>query len=237
MRGEGNVYQSTGPFLPGAWFSNPDVKPLEYNPALALKILKDERWEMRDDRVLEKDGVQFRFTLLVDPKERVTGTIAKIIYQDLYKIGIRCDIKTYDHSNQDKELVQQAGAAVISIKISAELEPNWHSNKQQRDGKLWPYTNPAIDKLFEQANTIQDIDQRKELYHRLHRLVYEEQSGTFLYCLPNLCAISRRFSNTDRFFSAAMPFYTIKEWKISKGHNPSLNGIPSEGPAPFSKGE
>jgi ABC-type transport system substrate-binding protein len=171
---------------------------------------------MNRTATLIKDGQEFRFTLLVDPKERITGTIAKIIYQDLYKIGVRCDIKTYDHNNQDKELVQEAGAAVISFMILATLEPNWHSDKQQIIGKLWRYTNPETDRLFEQANITQDFKHRQALYHKIHRLVYAEQSGTFLYCLPNLCAISNRFGNTDRFFSPALPFYTIKEWEINK---------------------
>jgi len=227
--------QSAGPFIPGAWFSNPEVKPFEYNPAEALELLKEAGWKMNVGATLavaqnnngqarglplQKDGQEFRFTLLVDPKERITETIAKIIYQDLYKIGVRCEIKTYDHSRLDeapnKELIAEAGAAVISFMILPNLEPSWHSGKQQQIGKLWRYVNPETDKLFEQADATPDLEQRKNLYHQLHRLVYAEQSGTFLYVHPNLCAIRNRFGNTDRFFSAALPFYTIKEWEINR---------------------
>jgi len=259
--------QSTGPFIPGAWFScpvrsaherennpliksdsslsdasngaDPFISPLEYNPALALELLKEAGWdnnpslngipsegptpfskgESGNSPLIKGDSggcQEFRFTLLVDPKERVTETIAKIVYQDLYKIGVRCEIKTYDHSHQDKELIKEAGAAVISIMMTpADLEPKWTSDKHARAGKLWPYVDHEIDALFEQANATQDINQRQELYHKLHRLVYAEQSGTFLYCLPNLGAVNARFGNTDKLFSANMPFYTIKDWNIS----------------------
>ncbi|MEW6027564.1 MAG: ABC transporter substrate-binding protein [Planctomycetota bacterium] len=205
--------QSTGPFLPGAWFSNPEVKPLEYNPARAMELLKDV-------------ATPLRFTLLVDPRERTTEQIARLVYQDLYKIGVRIDIVSYDHLNQDKELVASAGAAVTSIRVLADLEPSWHSDKQTRQDKLWRYINPEIDALFEETDRTIDKQSRTRLYHQLHRMVYEDQSGLFLYNHPNLAAIRHGFGNTEEFFSAAMPFYTIKDWKTTTNNAAPFGGEP-----------
>jgi len=237
--------QSTGPFLPNAWFSNPEVKPLEYNPAKALELLKEAGWEMNDNGILvnsqlchpeynegsinnrdssaspqndRNSKLEFRFTLLVDPKERATEMLAKIIYQELYKIGIRMEIRPFDSDKageeENKELLKQAGAFVTNFKILADIEPQWHSTKQTRTNKWWKYYNPELDKLFERANTTYDLSQRQEIYHQLHRMVYDAQPATFLYFHPNLGAVNARLANTDELFSPAMPFYTIKEWGI-----------------------
>jgi peptide/nickel transport system substrate-binding protein len=221
---------STGPFMPGVWSYNPEIKPIEYNPPKALDMLKDAGWELNDKGILarpfgrsgglEKDGQEFRILMLVNNKARDGAMIARMIYIDLYKIGIRMDIKDLDPNKagepEYKKLVDEAGIyvnAFIIMTDPTEIARDWDSKQKIRATKLWQYQNPEIDELLDRGQFVTDINERKRIYHRIHSIIFDEQPVTFLYFLYHLGAVNARFQNTDGVFSPLMPFWKIKDWK------------------------
>jgi peptide/nickel transport system substrate-binding protein len=217
---------STGPFMPGVWSYNPEIKPIEYNPQKALALLKDAGWSLNKKGILEKDGNEFRILMLVNNKAREGAMLARMIYIDLYKIGIRMDIKDFDPNKagepEYKKLVEEAGIyvnAFIIMTDPTEIARDWDSRQKVRATKLWQYQNPEIDKLFDMGQVTSNINERKRIYHRIHSIIFEEQPVSFLYFFYHLGAVNGSFQNTDGLFTPLMPFWKIKDWKIrmSKG--------------------
>ena len=221
---KGYATPATGPFLPGYWSCNPEIKPIEYNPQKALALLKEAGWELNKKHVLEKDNKEFRFNLLVNNEMRDVQMIAYLIYQHLFKIGIRMELVPYDTKKSGEEkyrqMVREGGAylfAFVIITGSGDVVPDyWHSERQPKAGLLWQHLNPEINRLLELGEKTHKIDERQKIYYEVHRLIAEEQPVTFLYFFYNLGAVNARFQNTDGVFTPLMPFWTIKDWRVSK---------------------
>lgn len=215
---DGNGIQSTGPFHPDLWLYNPDIKPVEYNSDLAVKLLNEAGWYINDNGILEKDGKEFRFIMLLDDEIRNSAMIARFIYQDLYRMGIRMDIKSLEYiksDNEYKDLVRESGAYLNIFPVildPIDLVNNWYSKNSVRRTKLWSYKNKQLDELYETA--MKNTSQLQELYQKIHQIIYQDQAVTFLYFLDNFGAVNAKFQNTESLFSISMPLYTIKDWRI-----------------------
>jgi peptide/nickel transport system substrate-binding protein len=212
---------ATGPFLPGTWSSNPDLKPIEYNPKHALQLLKDAGWSLNSNNILEKEGKEFRITMLVNSEARNGDMIARFIYQNLYDVGIRMDIKNFEYKNREekgnKKLADQAElylTAFVAMADPTEGARDWHSKYTIRNAKIWQYKNSELDRLLDAGQVTTNINQRKKIYYRINKILFEEQSVNFLYFHSHLGAVSSRFTNTDALFSTTMPFWTIKDWGV-----------------------
>lgn len=215
----GHGIQSTGPFIPGWWSYNPDIKPLEYNPALSSKLLKESGWELNSECVLEKAGQEFKFTMLLDRQVPNSEKIARLIWEDLHNIGVRVDTKFVDadeirYGNQS-ELIENAGTYLtlfIGKRDPVNFIYDWYSKKNKKRNRIWFYQNNELDDLYEQA--AKSHKNLEELINQIHAVIYEDQSVAFLYFPYTFCAVNSRFQNTDSFFTPSMPVYTIKDWKI-----------------------
>jgi peptide/nickel transport system substrate-binding protein len=57
------------------------------------------------------------------------------------------------------------------------------------------FNNKEADSIIEQARRTLDETRRNELYHKLHRILHEEQPYTFLFTQPTLRLVDKRFKN------------------------------------------
>ena len=73
----------------------------------------------------------------------------------------------------------------------------WHSSQADvpKGSNHVGFKNAEADKIIEEARCEFDVAKRTELYHRLHRLLHEEQPYTFLISPDALVAQDKRFQN------------------------------------------
>jgi len=240
---------STGPFIPQSWWFNPEVRPLEYDPARTQELLASAGWELNARNVLEKDGREFRFKVLVNRELRAPKRLGMLLYQDLFPLGIRVELADFDpaayseekitippdaaaypvRDSQDKaEETNQTKTVASGRPISngayltyfytmpdpAELYAYWDSRHRHPLIKLWSYENNEINNLFDLGRPTNQTSQRRQVYRELHRVLYDDQPALFMYSHYNLSAVRKGFDNTDKLFTPAMPFWTIKDWNI-----------------------
>lgn len=219
--------KSAGPFMPGSWANAPEVRPFEYNPGRAIELLNEAGWRLNAKGVMEKDGQEFRFTMICDTILKDTQLIARLVYQYLYRIGIRLDIITMDSRTKDEEaqrgLINDAGVFLWTFGLVVEpldAANLWHSRKMNKEHRAWRYDNPEVDRLFDLGINTPDINEQKRIYRDIHKIIYAEQPATFLYHPPILSAVSAHIQNTDALFnSPEMPFYYMKDWSIEPENN------------------
>lgn len=190
---------STGPFPPQMWYCNPEVKPLEYDPDLARKLLKEAGWEDRDgDGILDKDGKPFRFTLITNNGNVLRENVSVLVQRQLREVGIDVKISLYEWAVfiRDKINTRDFDACVLGWSLS--LDPDsyeiWHSSQIEKGFNFTAYRNPEVDRLIELGRTEYDKEKRKEYYFKMHELIAEDQPYTFLYVGEGTPAIHR-----DRF--------------------------------------
>jgi peptide/nickel transport system substrate-binding protein len=199
----GLAQEATGPFIPGSWSYNKDVAPVPYDQQAARELLAEAGWRDSDsDGLLDKDGQPFSFTLVTNQGNEERLKVAQIIQRRLQEIGIEVRIRVVEWSVFIKEYVDKRGFEAVLLGWSLPREPDnfdiWHSSKT-REGEFnfISYANPEVDELLVEARREFDQSKRAALYHRVHRILYEEQPYMFLYVPDSLFALSRRFRGIE----------------------------------------
>ena len=96
---------ATGPNGRSSIYTPSDVKPLKFNPKLALKILRQDGWKDTDgDRILDKiiDGKKTNFTFTILEPGKSFEKYLTVFKEDAKKAGIDVNIK-----NRRMEYVHQ----------------------------------------------------------------------------------------------------------------------------------
>ena len=76
------------------------------------------------------------------------------------------------------------------------------------------WRHEEASRLIEEARVELDIEKAREMWHRIHRIMYEEQPYTWLYELRAIHAVRKRFNNVE--INANEAYYNLSEWFIPK---------------------
>jgi peptide/nickel transport system substrate-binding protein len=177
---------ATGPYPHHMWYYNHDVKPLEYDPEKAKELLKEAGWEDADgDGFLDKDGKRFRFTLITNNGNTLRKNATELVQRQLKEIGIEVEIALYEWSvfisNKINPRDYEACVLGWSLSLDPDIYELWHSSQAEKGFNFVFYSNPEVDRLIEAGRSEYDREKRKEIYHKIHSLIAEDQPYTFLF--------------------------------------------------------
>jgi len=190
--------EATGPFRPGTWADNPAVTAYPYDPARAQALLAAAGWKTRNaEGLLVKDGRPFTFVLLTNQGNDERKKVAEIIQASLRELGIGVEIRVIEWAAFLKEHIKKRRFEAIVLGWGTGTDPDqyvvWHSSQTGPDDlNHISYANPEVDALLEVGRaTCQQAD-RAKYYHRLHRVLAEDQPIIFLYWPDALPAVAAR---------------------------------------------
>jgi peptide/nickel transport system substrate-binding protein len=190
---------STGPYKPGAWYYNPQVKHYPYNPDRAKELLREAGWRDSDgDSILDKDGEPFEFTILLNWGNQSRLNSAEIIQWRLGQIGIKVKLRVMEWASFINEYIDKKRFEAVILGWSTGLDPDqydiWHSSKTDyKELNFISYQNKEVDKLLEKARRSFDREERKRYYFRFQEILAEEQPYTFLFVPYALPVVHARF--------------------------------------------
>src|SRR5437867_11191684 len=103
LNGQGTVI--SGPFAPGSWAYNLDVKPLPFGPEGARALLTEAGFRPGADGIMEKDGKKLMLSLKV-PIEKESEAIKRVVlaFQNYLKnagIAITVEFKEWQAWKED----------------------------------------------------------------------------------------------------------------------------------------
>jgi peptide/nickel transport system substrate-binding protein len=211
---------ATGPYKPGTWAYNPDVKRYNYNPEKARELLKEAGWEDRNgDGILDKDGVPFKFTILTNQGNDARRKTAEIIQKRLKEIGIDVKIRLIEWSTFINEFIDKRKFEAVILGWTIGQDPDvydiWHSSKTgYKELNFISFRNKRVDELLEKARRTFNIEERKKYYFEFQEILAEEQPYTFLYVPDALPVVSSRFRGIKP--APAGISYNFIKWYVPK---------------------
>jgi ABC-type transport system substrate-binding protein len=185
LSGEGK--RSKGPYVSNTPYSDPDLKPLPYDPAGALALLADVGWKKNAQGMLEKDGKPFEFTLVTNngnPQRKAIMTIAQAAWR---KLGIDCKIQAFEWTVFLEDFVHSLNFdAVVLAWVGGGMSPDkyevWHSSQTHPyELNYTGYKSAHADDLIMRIREEYDFDTQVRLARELDRTIAEDQPYTFLY--------------------------------------------------------
>ncbi|MBI2358402.1 MAG: peptide-binding protein [Deltaproteobacteria bacterium] len=211
---------ATGPYKPGLWFYNPNVKNYPHDPAKALALLKEAGWADRDsDGILDKDGQPFEFTVITNEGNALRHRTAVIIQERLKKIGIRIKIRVIEWSAFINEFIDKKDFEATILGWTTGFEPDqydiWHSSKTgKKELNFISYKNPEVDELLEAGRRTFEQEKRKAIYGRFQEILAEEQPYAFLYVPEALPIVHARIHGIEP--SPLGISYNFHRWYVPK---------------------
>ena len=212
--------EATGPFRPGIWADNPNVKPVPFDPKRAQALLAEAGWKEKNGHgLLVKDGVPFTFELLTNQGNDERKKVAEIIQARLREIGVGVEIRILEWAALLKEHIKKRQFQAIILGWGTGLDPDqyvvWHSSQMGPDElNHISYANPEVDALLEAGRSSCVQADRTRYYHRLHQVLADDQPLVFLYWRDVLPVVSSRIYGIDP--GAAGIKWNFSDWFVPK---------------------
>ena len=212
--------EATGPYKPGSWVYNANVKRYPYDLARARKLLAETGWREKDgDGLLVKDGKPFTFTLMTNQGNDERKKIAELIQASLRELGVGVDIRILEWASFIKEYVKKRRFEAIVLGWGIGLDPDqyeiWHSSKTGPDDlNHISYANPEADEMLERGRSSCFENERKKYYDRLQEILAEDLPLVFLYFPDALPVVANRVHGVME--SPAGIGFNFTEWFVPR---------------------
>jgi len=213
--------EATGPYKPGTWAYNGNVKRYAHDYEEAQKLLAAAGWRQRNAQgILVKDGRPFTFELLTNQGNEERKKVAEIVQASLKQLGVVVEIRTIEWAAFLKEYIKKRRFEAIILGWGIGQDPDqyeiWHSSKTGPDDlNHTSYANPEVDDLLERGRASCLQEERVKHYHRLQEVLAEEQPIVFLYFRDALPVVSSRVRGIVPAPNGIR--YNFPTWYVPKG--------------------
>ncbi len=201
-----------GPVNPESPGSDPDLKPLPFDPDAAKRLLAEAGWEDRNgDGVLEDaKGDRFEFEYTYATGGEISERLARFVKDSFGKAGIVVRTRPVDWSRYQEILkLRDFDAITLGWGSSApESDPRqiWHSESIKEGGDNFvQWRNAECDALIEKGRRTMDTPARMTVWRQFEAVVAEDQPYTFVRVAPWLRFVKREFGNVHTYRSGLQP--------------------------------
>ena len=199
----GNGTAATGPYKPGTFWYNENVKKYPYDTEQAKSLLAQAGWKDSDgDGILEKNGKKLKFELITNQGNSTRSQIAEILQRSWKEIGVDVEIRILEWATFINEYINKGNFSAIVMGWNIVQDPDifdvWSSERCGGNGlNFICFQNEEVDKLLEAGQATYDLNERKAAYDRIQEILAEEQPYTFLYVPNSHTALNKRFENIE----------------------------------------
>ena len=197
LKGFGQL--SVGPVSPiFKRFFDKSLNAHEFDIEKAKNLLKEEDWiDTDNDGIIEKDGVDFAFTLHIPAGNPRRDFAASLFKNNLLAVGIDVTIEknefgTFINNLFTKQYDAWMAAWVVPIPIN--LNISWYSELNETPLNFPSYQNKKVDHLLDQLYELRDEELIKA-YYDIQKIIHDEEPYSFLYWVDNLIAHNQRIKN------------------------------------------
>ncbi len=166
-----------GPLPPSMSLANTKLKDYEYSAARANQILDGAGYARK------ADGTRFEFRLLWAANDIRVTKMADVIRQNLSDVGIAVSLQPLERAalNQRGYISEQFDMIIDSYAQGPDpdigTERLYVTSNTHNPPRIFTnnssYSNPEIDKLFDEQRLQTDPAKRKEIYDRIQEIIWE----------------------------------------------------------------
>jgi peptide/nickel transport system substrate-binding protein len=204
----GEAAPLAAPMFPTMFGNDASVAPLPFDLDKAKSMLAGKKFSIE--------------MLMIDSlRSAATDSMISIFSHDLSTLGIDLKLTTLPSKDYYDRIAKRDYDAVYFGWLPDIPDPDpsalLDSSQAQTGANFAAYSNPAIDKLIEDARRTMDRDARRKLYEQLERSLVDEMPYTPLYAPYGHYAWSRRLHGvTTKDVAPTPPLPGVAGWYMSK---------------------
>lgn len=176
----GGMVPAGGVLPPSDWAYNPDLKGYPFDLDKAKQLLSGAGYS-------DSNPLKFTFMVYTVPRgyNPAADRLGTAIQEYWKKAGVEADIQTEEWTQYRAD--RRADKFQVSMS-------GWMGDNGDPDNFLYSllgsaniggantswYSNPQVDQLLAQAQTISDQEQRKQLYHQAEQMIVDDAPWVFL---------------------------------------------------------
>ena len=197
---------------------NKEVKPYEYNPTEAKKLLAEEGWKDEDNNgIIEKGNVDFKFKMFYPAGNPLREYASVVIKNNLKSVGIKMspekmELGTFIDNLYKKKI--NAWMAGWGVSMNLKLKRLWYSDPNVTSINFMSYYNQQIDDILDELDKKISNERKNELMKKLQAILHDDEPVTFLYWTPNVVAYNKKIKNPD--ISPYSVIVNCRDWRLSK---------------------
>ncbi|MDH5378783.1 MAG: ABC transporter substrate-binding protein [Gammaproteobacteria bacterium] len=212
----------SGPFAPGSWAYNLDVKPEKFNPDEAVALLKEAGFTQGAGGIMTKNGQPLKLTLKV-PIAKESESIKRVVLAFkgyLKRVGADINVEFQEWLAWKDDVFQKHNFDVVFASWvfddSADISSLFHSAEVGAwKNNFGGYENRKVDSLIAESKLTLDHEKRRSIYRKLHAVLADEAPYTFLWTLTNYSAYHKKMRKVAihpyKFFSFADQWFIAKD--------------------------
>lgn len=234
FRGLGEL-QNSPIYFKSPYYLSPEqgLKVYDYNPSKAKQLLLEAGFKYNSQgHLLDAEGNQVRFDMLVKAEDQTRVSMAVQIQQDLSKIGIQADLQAIAFNVVVENLKNRNWECYVGA-FSSGVEPHsgfniWSSkgglhqfNQGPQPGeppiKNWQVSDweKEIDRLFVAGSQTFDEAKRKDIYAQFQQIAQEQLPFIHLVNKLSFEAVRDRVQNV-KFSPLGGAFWNVYEIKVAE---------------------
>ncbi|MGQ9643465.1 MAG: ABC transporter substrate-binding protein [Ignavibacterium sp.] len=188
----------------------------EYNPDKAKQLLKESGWtDKNQNGILEKDNVEFSFTLNIPSGNPLRDFSSTVIKNNLKQVGIDVKVEKLEFGVlMDGVLNRKLDSWILAwfIPLPIDLKSYWYSDLKQAKMNFAAYQSEEADKIMLELEKKHSKEEYIELMKKFQQIISDDQPVTFLYWFDNIVCYNKRIKNIT--INPFGPVQRIWEWRL-----------------------
>ena len=195
-------------------YLNKDLKPIDYDPALAAKLLGEAGFVKKGDELFDAKGNRVEFDLITNSGNTGRDACCITIKEELKKLGIKVNYQPIEFNTMTNRVHTSLDwQAIVMGLTGSRFEPYGGANVWKSDGRMHmfdtrlpdknglvkaPDARPwekEIDKLLDTAAGTMDEKTRIDCYNRFQKIAYDRQPFIYIYTNMLLTAAHNKLGN------------------------------------------